>query len=121
MLQLSRSGIRSLAANEAAYIRGVQYFRENKIIHAAWANTAKQYRLTVQGNYPYQVIIHVHDDGSFDTTCNCPAHIKEKGACKHIVASLLFLLLYHNLPQMMLLREVTFSNKNKLNFHLLSL
>ena len=92
MLQLSRSGIRSLAANEAAYIRGVQYFRENKIIHAAWANTAKQYRLTVQGNYPYQVIIHVHDDGSFDTICNCPAHIKEKGACKHIVASLLFLL-----------------------------
>ena len=92
MLQLSRNGIRNLASNEATYTRGVQYFRENKIINAVWANTAKQYRLTVQGNYPYQVIVSVHADGSFDTTCNCPAHIKEKGACKHIVASLLFLL-----------------------------
>ncbi len=94
MLRLSRTGIRSLAVSELVYARGLQYYKSNRVVNAAWSKTNRQYRMTVQGNYNYLVVIDEKEDGSFEYSCNCPSHLKEKGACKHVVAALLFLLKY---------------------------
>lgn len=94
MIQISRTGIRNLASNDTIYARGLQYYKENRIINATYSNASKQYRLTVKGNYNYSVTIDEQEDGSFDYSCNCPSRLKDQGACKHVVAALLFVLKY---------------------------
>lgn len=94
MIQISRTGIRNLASNDVIYARGLQYYKENRIVNATYSNANKQYRLTVKGNYNYSVTIDEQEDGSFDYNCNCPSRLKDQGACKHVVAALLFVLKY---------------------------
>lgn len=94
MIQISRTGIRNLASNDTVYARGLQYYKENRVVSASYSNSAKLYRLEVQGNYKYSVTVEEQDDGSFDYSCNCPSRLKDQGACKHVVASLLFILTY---------------------------
>ncbi|MGF7144247.1 superfamily II DNA or RNA helicase [Anaerotaenia torta] len=94
MIQISRTGIRNLASNDTTYARGLQYYKDNRIVNATYSNTIKQYRLTVRGNYNYSVTIDEQEDGSFDYACNCPSRLKDQGACKHVVAALLFVLKY---------------------------
>jgi len=94
MIQISRTGIRNLASNDTVYARGLQYYKNNRIVNASWSNTTKQYRMVVKGSYNYSVIVEEQDDGSIDYSCNCPARLKEPGACKHVVAALLFILKY---------------------------
>lgn len=94
MIQISRTGIRNLASNDTVYARGLQYYKDNRIVSASYSNTAKQYRLVVKGNYNYSVTVEEQEDGSFDYNCNCPSRLKDQGACKHVVAALLFILKY---------------------------
>ncbi len=94
MIQISRTGIRNLASNDTTYARGLQYYKDNRIINATYSNTTKQYRLVVKGNYNYSVAVEEQEDGSFDYSCNCPSRLKDQGACKHVVAALLFILKY---------------------------
>lgn len=94
MIQISRTGIRNLASNDTVYARGLQYYKENRITNATYSNATKQYRLVVKGNYNYSVVVEEQEDGSFDYNCNCPSRLKDQGACKHVVASLLFILKY---------------------------
>lgn len=94
MLRLSRTGIRNLASSDLIYSRGLQYYKSNRVVNAAFSKLSGQYKLTVRGSYNYSVIITENKDGSFEHFCNCPAHVKEKGACKHVVAALLFILKY---------------------------
>lgn len=100
MLVLSRTGIRNLATNDVVYSRGLQYYKAGRVCNVAYSKTNRQYRMNVKGNYNYSVIITEHTDGSFDHACNCPSHVKEKGACKHVVAALLFLLKYQEKSMM---------------------
>lgn len=100
MLRLSRTGIRNLAASDLVFSRGLQYYKGNRIVNAAFSKTSKQYRFIVKGSYNYNVVITEGENGNFDYNCNCPTHLKEKGACKHVVASLLFLLKYQEKSQM---------------------
>jgi SNF2 family DNA or RNA helicase len=92
MIQISRTGIRNLASNDTTYARGLQYYKDNRIINATYSNANKQYRLVVKGNYNYSVTVDEQEDGSFDYSCNCPSRLKDQGACKHVVAALLFIL-----------------------------
>lgn len=94
MINISRTGIRNLASDDTTYARGLQYYKDNRIVGATYSNSNKQYRLTVKGNYNYSVVIDEQDDGSFDYSCNCPSRLKDQGACKHVVAALLFILKY---------------------------
>jgi SNF2 family DNA or RNA helicase len=94
MIQISRTGIRNLASDDTIYARGLQYYKDNRIVNATYSNANKQYRLTVRGNYNYSVMIDEQEDGSFDYSCNCPSRLKDQGACKHVVAALLFVLKY---------------------------
>ena len=94
MIQISRTGIRNLASNDTVYARGLQYYKENRVVSASYSNMSKLYRLEVKGNYKYSVSVDEQEDGSFDYSCNCPSRLKDQGACKHVVASLLFILKY---------------------------
>ncbi|MBB2182913.1 SNF2 helicase associated domain-containing protein [Lachnospiraceae bacterium MD1] len=94
MIQISRTGIRNLASNDTIYARGLQYYKDNRIVNATYSNANKQYRMVVKGNYNYSVTIDEQEDGSFDYNCNCPSRLKDQGACKHVVAALLFVLKY---------------------------
>ncbi len=94
MLNLSRTGIRNLASSDMVYSRGLQYFKAGRVHNVTYSKQNHQYRMNVKGSYDYFVSISEAEDGSFEHACNCPAHVKEKGACKHVVAALLFLLKY---------------------------
>ena len=92
MIQLTKSMIKNLASSEQNFKRGVQYFQSGRIQNASYSKSAKRYKIIVKGSYDYTVTIDEYDDSSFDCNCNCPASKREKGACKHIVASLLMIL-----------------------------
>lgn len=94
MIQISRTGIRNMASNDTVYARGLQYYKDNRITSATFSNSAKQYRMIVKGNFNYSVTVDEQEDGSFDYNCNCPSRLKDQGACKHVVAALLFILKY---------------------------
>ncbi len=94
MIQLSRMGIRNLAASDTVYSRGLKDYKQNHVVNATWSNTKQQYRITVKDNFEYNVTIQVFEDGSFEHKCNCSEHLKEEGACKHVVTALFFVLNY---------------------------
>ncbi|QHQ62352.1 hypothetical protein Ana3638_17470 [Anaerocolumna sedimenticola] len=94
MIRLSRMGIRNLAASETVYARGLQDYKQNHVVNATWSNSKQQYRITVRENFEYLVTIHVSPDGSFEHKCNCSEHLKEEGACRHVVTALFFVLNY---------------------------
>ena len=48
MIQISRTGIRNLASNDTVYARGLQYYKENRVVSASYSNMAKLYRLEVK-------------------------------------------------------------------------
>lgn len=104
MIQLTKNMIRNLASNEKTFMRGMQYFQNGRIQNASYSKVNKRYKIIVKGNYNYTVYISEQEDGSFLTSCNCPSSVKEKGACKHVVAALLMLLKHQersegNLPK----------------------
>ena len=104
MIQLTKNMIRNLASSEKTFMRGMQYFQNGHIQNASYSKAGKRYKVIVKGNYNYTVMIEEQEDGSFFTSCNCPGSVKEKGACKHVVAALLMLLKHQersegNLPK----------------------
>ena len=94
MIQLTKNMIRNLASNEKTFLRGMQYFQSGRIQNASYSKSGKRYKIIVKGNYNYTVLIEEQEDDSFTTSCNCSGSMKEKGACKHVVAAL-FMLLKH--------------------------
>lgn len=94
MIQLSRSKIQNLAAEEVVFQRGLAYFKEKRVIHAACSKSKKIYTFTVQGRQTYRVNVEETKEQDLEFSCNCPARYSQKGACKHTVAALLYLLQY---------------------------
>ncbi|MBP5158841.1 MAG: hypothetical protein ILP10_00915, partial [Lachnospiraceae bacterium] len=88
MLIVNRTIIRNLAANDVAYARGLQLFRNKDVKSASYSKAADQYKLVVHDLFDYTVLIKPKEDQTFDFTCNCPSNLKERGACRHVVASL---------------------------------
>ncbi len=94
MIRLSRSKIQNLAANEAVFQRGLTYFKEKRVVHAACSKNKKLYTFTIQGNQKYRVTVEETPEQDVEVACNCPAMYTQKGACKHSVAALLYLQQY---------------------------
>ncbi len=94
MIRLSRIDIKNQAANDIVYSRGLQNYKQGHVVNATWSNIKKQYRIAIKDNFEYMVTIQVFDDGSFEHKCNCSEHLKEEGACRHVVTALFFVLNY---------------------------
>ncbi len=90
MQKITREAIRQMASSETVYYRGMRYYAAHAVTKVTWNDTNKQYRSVVKGSNQYLVTIQPEED-EIVYTCNCPAHVKYIGACKHVVATLLFI------------------------------
>ena len=77
-------------ATDAAYKRGVRYFRRGAVGHLERQEDGRSYTAVVEGTEAYHVRISLTGAGdeveSFH--CDCPAAAQYLGACKHVVAVL---------------------------------
>ena len=91
MYKITREAIRRLATTETVYYRGMRYYAAHAVSDVTWNEATKQYHAFVQGSNIYSVTIGFGEDEQITHSCNCPAHAKYPGACKHVVATLLFI------------------------------
>lgn len=91
MYKITREEIRRLATTETVYYRGMRYYAAHAVSDVTWNEATKQYHAFVQGSNIYGVTIGFGEDEQITHSCNCPAHAKYPGACKHVVATLLFI------------------------------
>lgn len=91
MSELSRDEIKKLATDETIYLRGVRYYKNQAVTNVKWSKANKQYHAVVKGSNDYNVMVEIGEDGVTKHHCNCPGHAKYPGACKHVVAMLLFI------------------------------
>lgn len=98
MSNITREVIRQMASSETVYYRGMRYYAAHAVTKVTWNETSKQYRSVVRGSNQYIVTIQPTEEEILHT-CNCPAHVKYKGACKHVVATLLFIADYQEMQE----------------------
>ncbi|SFR97754.1 DEAD/DEAH box helicase [Anaeromicropila populeti] len=91
MFKISKDTIKKLATDEATYFRGLRYYKNNAVSNVTWSKQNQQYKALVSGSNQYIVTVEEAKEGNVHYTCNCPAHIKYEGACKHVIATLLFI------------------------------
>ena len=92
---LMRDEIKKLATNETTYLRGTRYYSSQAVTNVKWNKANQQYFATVKGSNDYNVSVSLQDNSVISHQCNCPAHAKHEGACKHVVALLLFISDYY--------------------------
>ncbi|HBI61109.1 MAG TPA: hypothetical protein DDY31_07850, partial [Lachnospiraceae bacterium] len=90
MQKITREAIRQMASSETVYYRGMRYYAAHAVTKVTWNDSNKQYRSVVKGSNQYLVMIQLGEE-EIVFTCNCPASVKYTGACKHVVATLLFI------------------------------
>ena len=91
MQKITREAIKQLASSDTVYYRGMRYYAAHAVSNVTWNESSKQYRGFVKGSNQYAVTVSAGEEGDIQYTCNCPAYVKYEGACKHIVAVLLFI------------------------------
>lgn len=91
MHKITREVIRQMATSDIVYYRGMRYYAAHAVSKVTWNEASRQYRSIVQGGNSYTVTIGYGEEGELQYTCNCPARVKQHGACKHVVATLLFI------------------------------
>ncbi len=97
-MNLTKSFIRSLAPTEEIFADGFSYYKNGRVTGAVASRDKTMYQFTVKGNFSYQVNVRMTDELQF--RCTCAARAKDTDACcKHVIASLLFLLQFRNNSQ----------------------
>lgn len=91
MQKITRELIKRLASSETVYYRGMRYYAAHAVSNVTWNESSQQYKGIVRGGNQYMVAIQPGEDSGLEYTCNCPSHVKMNGACKHVVAMLLFI------------------------------
>ena len=95
MQTVTREAIKQMASSEKVYYRGMRYYAAHAVSGVTWNETGKMYRGNVQGSNMYQVSVQIREDGDIVYSCNCPASVRHKGACKHVVSLMLFVADYN--------------------------
>ncbi len=94
MPELNRALIKNLATDDTTYSRGLRYYTGKAIKNISKSSRREHYHAAVLGKSEYMVDIDVSNPDAISYTCNCPASRKYAGACKHVVAVLLFVVDY---------------------------
>lgn len=89
MHNITREAIRQMASSETVYYRGMRYYAAHAVSKVTWNETSQQYRALVKGGSQYIVTVSPGEELTY--TCNCPGYVKYAGACKHVIAALLFI------------------------------
>ena len=101
MQKITREAIRQMASSETVFYRGMRYYAAHAVSDVTWNKSSGQYRSVVHGSNQYVVTIQPSTgDTGLHHFCNCPSHAKQKGACKHVVATLLFIADYQQREHM---------------------
>lgn len=96
MFPITREMIKHLASSETVYYRGMRYYADRAVSQVTWSGKSRQYRAIVRGSNQYAVTVQMESESmDISYSCNCPAHITYTGACKHVVATLLFICDYN--------------------------
>ena len=90
MRKITREAIKQYASSDRVYYRGMRYYAAHAVSNVTWNDNLKQYKGVVKGSNQYIVTVAVEDDGDIHYSCNCPSHVKLSGACKHVIAMMLF-------------------------------
>ncbi len=90
-MRISKDEIQKLAIDEVIYHRGVRYFKNGAVSNVMWSNKTQTYKATVTGKNQHTVMVSLKEGEKISYSCNCATHAKQKGACKHVVATLLFI------------------------------
>ena len=91
MHKITREVIRRMATSDTVYFRGMRYYAAHAVSKVTWNEVNKQYRSIVQGGHSYTVTVDFGEGDALSYSCNCPAKVNQHGACKHVVATLLFI------------------------------
>ncbi len=89
-MNLSKRYIRDLSLDETSYTDGFLYYKNGRVISAESNRDKTLYRFAVKGSFTYSVSVSLTET-KCSFTCNCSAGIHPDGACKHVIAALLFL------------------------------
>lgn len=95
MFSLTREYIRNLAADANVFADGFAYYKNGRVTRAVASRDQSIYQFDVKGNFTYKVSVVFHEN-RIEHSCNCSYHVKHSGACKHVIASLLFLSQFQN-------------------------
>lgn len=114
MQKITREAIKQLASSDTVYYRGMRYYAAHAVSNVTWNESSKQYRGIVKGSNQYVVTVSTEEEGDIRYTCNCPAYVKYAGACKHVVAAMLFISDYQ---QREIVKE-TFNEEDKTAYHI---
>ena len=90
MRKITREAIKQYASSDRVYYRGMRYYAAHAVSNVTWNDNLKQYKGVVKGSNQYIVTVAVEDDGDIQYSCNCPSYVKLSGACKHVIAMMLF-------------------------------
>lgn len=91
MRKITREAIKQYASSVKVYYRGMRYYAAHAVSNVTWNDSIKQYKGIVKGSNQYIVTVQVEEDGNMIYSCNCPSHVKLSGACKHVIAMMLFI------------------------------
>ena len=91
MRKITREAIKQYASSVKAHHRGMRYYAAHAVSNVTWNDSIKQYKGIVKGSNQYIVTVQVEEDGNMIYSCNCPSHVKLSGACKHVIAMMLFI------------------------------
>lgn len=94
MQQLTRLAIRSLAASNQVYTRGIQEYRSQAVKNIQIQRSTGLIKCSVMDMFEYTVLLGEDQDKGITYSCNCADAMRDKGACKHAVAGL-FAVLKH--------------------------
>ena len=94
MQELSRATIMNLSAGSTVYARGIQLFKNSAVKSISVQRITGQIKISIIDSFEYTVNIDEKEDTEIVYTCNCADFVKEKGACRHVVAGL-FAVLKH--------------------------
>ncbi len=87
--------IKNIAPSEEVFADGFAYYRNGRVTGAVASRDKTAYQFSVKGNYTYKVTVRMGDELDFSCTCAANA-TRTTGACKHVIASLLFLNQFRN-------------------------
>ncbi|SNX53990.1 DEAD/DEAH box helicase [Thermoanaerobacterium sp. RBIITD] len=90
MFDISESEIKKRCFDTFTYKRGLEYYVSGRIHDLSLNKDGTAFQAIVTGTKEYYVRVQQYN-GELFTSCTCPAKMKYKGDCKHIVAVLTYI------------------------------
>ena len=95
MIKIDFDKIKKIAYSDDTFSRGANYYKEGLVKNVHYNSNLGLVEATVEGTEDYSVSVYLNKEEYLDSECNCYAYHKWEEPCKHIVATLLFLMIYH--------------------------